>query len=363
MVNNNTTPVSVDALAVGRSSTNAFITVFSTRNPNSLDVNYTLQQRWYNTTLQSEWILTGFSVVSEVKTADWQPISASLASSETLSGNTGGPVGVDIFNNINVIGAGDLTVTGNPGTNTLTISQSGVVATSYVENSGTATPSGGVLNVLGGTGITTVGAGNTITINATTATPLTFTENTGTATPSANNINILGTGGITTSGAGSTVSITTSGTVATLYTEDTGTATPSGGNLNIVGGTGISTSGAGNTVTITATGANLIWTVIAASQTLAVNHGYVCGGGGTLSLALPAVSALGDIIEVTLDGSTGWVITQSAGQQIRLGSSTSTSGAGGSIASTAQGDTFRMVCRTANTLWQVLSSIGNITIV
>lgn len=40
------------------------------------------------------------------------------------------------------------------------------VATSYVENVGTAIPSGNILNVLGGVGITTSGAGNTITINS-----------------------------------------------------------------------------------------------------------------------------------------------------------------------------------------------------
>jgi len=293
----------------------------------------------------------------------WIEIATTLMGLDTLTGNTGGAVGVDASNNINIIGAGDLTVTGNPGTNTLTISQSGVVATSYVENSGTAIPAGGILNVLGGTGISTVGSGNTVTINATGAVPLTFTENAGSATPALNNLNILGTGGVTTSGAGSTVTITTTGSVATLYTENSGTATPSGGNLNIVGGTGITTSGAGSTVTITATGVSITWSVISASQTLAVNHGYVCGSGGTLSLALPATSAVGDIIEVTLDGSTGWIVTQAAGQQIRLGNSTSTLGVGGSLASTDQGDTLRMVCRTANTLWVVLSTMGNITVV
>ncbi len=41
----------------------------------------------------------------------------------------------------------------------------GTLATSYVENSGTAVPSGGVLNVLGNNGVTTSGSGNTITIS------------------------------------------------------------------------------------------------------------------------------------------------------------------------------------------------------
>lgn len=39
------------------------------------------------------------------------------------------------------------------------------VATTYTENTGTATPSANNLNVLGGTGISTAGSGSTITIN------------------------------------------------------------------------------------------------------------------------------------------------------------------------------------------------------
>lgn len=47
------------------------------------------------------------------------------AAIETLTGNTGGPVGPDGAFNINVVGADGVVVTGNAGTNTLTITQSG----------------------------------------------------------------------------------------------------------------------------------------------------------------------------------------------------------------------------------------------
>lgn len=40
----------------------------------------------------------------------------------TITGNTGGAVGADGSNNINVIGGGAISVAGSPGTNTLTIS-------------------------------------------------------------------------------------------------------------------------------------------------------------------------------------------------------------------------------------------------
>ncbi len=42
----------------------------------------------------------------------------------TITGNTGGAVGADGSNNINVVGGGAISVTGSPGTNTLTISSS-----------------------------------------------------------------------------------------------------------------------------------------------------------------------------------------------------------------------------------------------
>lgn len=110
-------------------------------------------------------------------------------------------------------------------------------------------------------------------------------------------------------------------------------------------------------------GRTVKWNIISANQTLATNNGYICvSPGGALSLALPATSNLGDLIEVTLDGATSWTITQAAGQQIRVGNQQTTAGVGGSLASTRQGDTIRMVCQTANLKWNVLSVVGSLTV-
>lgn len=48
-----------------------------------------------------------------------------LSAVDTLTGNSGGPIGVDGSNNINIIGAGGVTVSGNSSDHTLTISVSG----------------------------------------------------------------------------------------------------------------------------------------------------------------------------------------------------------------------------------------------
>jgi len=106
------------------------------------------------------------------------------------------------------------------------------------------------------------------------------------------------------------------------------------------------------------------WSVITLDQTAAVNNGYFCNKAGTLVLALPAASAVGDMIEVAnINTATGIQITQAAGQQIFIGNTNTTLGAGGSLTSTAVGDTLKLVCRTANTTYQVVSMIGNWTVV
>ncbi len=106
----------------------------------------------------------------------------------------------------------------------------------------------------------------------------------------------------------------------------------------------------------------LTWSVITADQTAAVNHGYICNKASTLALALPATSSVGDTIEVTgINTALGWQITQASGQQVFFGVVSSTLGATGTLTSSAVRDSIRMVCITANTTWQVLSSIGNIT--
>lgn len=194
-------------VANGIAPSTVFIEHFeATRDPTGNDIQYQIQQRWWNKLLRNEWVLIGFTSAGGVVQAIWEPVSSAVTT-EALEGNSGGPVGPDINNIIHTIGASPITVVGNPGTNTLTWQSDGTIATSYVENSGTAIPAGGILNVLGISGITTTGSGNTI-------------------------------------------DIATDGTVATSYVENTGTAVPSGGVLNVVGSGGITTTGSGNTITI-----------------------------------------------------------------------------------------------------------------
>lgn len=134
----------------------------------------------------------------------------------------------------------------------------------------------------------------------------------------------------------------------------------------ITAGTNISITNAAGSITIAATGAGgFSWNeVTGSSQNMSSNNGYIANKGTLVTLALPTTSAEGDEIAVVGKGGGGWAISQAAGQQIHVGSSASTLGAGGSLASTNQYDSIYMVCTVANTIWTVLGGVqGNITIV
>ncbi len=157
------------------------------------------------------------------------------------------------------------------------------------------------------------------------------------------------------------------GAVTGLVSDDAVVVLPNPitGDINVFGGTGIATTGNALTYTLTinSTAAGFNWNAISASQTLANKNGYICVGGTNLSLLLPATSIVGDILAISLDGSTSFSVTQAAGQQIRLGDVTTTLGVSGSISSLNQGDSIVLVCKQANTLWTCYGSMGNLTVV
>ncbi len=151
------------------------------------------------------------------------------------------------------------------------------------------------------------------------------------------------------------------GSVAEVVTMGTAATAGKLGTAVITAGTGISVTPGANTITIAATGMGAFtWSVIAADQTAAVNNGYFCNKAGTLALLLPAASAVGDTIEVANENTAlGVQFTQAAGQQILIGNTNTTLGATGTLTSSAVGDTLRIVCKVANTIWRVTSGWGN----
>ena len=97
---------------------------------------------------------------------------------------------------------------------------------------------------------------------------------------------------------------------------------------------------------------------------LIANMSYVADNGATLTtFTLPVTAPFATIIQVAGKSAGGWTIAQNVGQSINFGSIATTTGAGGSLSSSNKNDFVRLLCTTASTTWNVISSIGNITIV
>lgn len=128
-------------------------------------------------------------------------------------------------------------------------------------------------------------------------------------------------------------------------------------------GTGISISNGAGSITINGVGSGLTWSVITgASQAMSVNNGYIANRAGTVAFTLPTTSAVGDMVAVTgINTATGWSIAYTTNQQIFFGTSSATITTG-SLASTQIRDTVYLVCVVANLSWNVVSSVGNITV-
>src|SRR5690349_20408620 len=88
------------------------------------------------------------------------------------------------------------------------------------------------------------------------------------------------------------------GTIQFLEGNTGGAVGPDGsGIIHVIGAGTISVAGNAGTNTLTITDMDTSWSSVSSSQTMAVNMGYFCvSPGGALSLSLPPVSAIGDVI-------------------------------------------------------------------
>lgn len=130
----------------------------------------------------------------------------------------------------------------------------------------------------------------------------------------------------------------------------------------ITAGAGITVTNGANSITLSSNAISWIETT-GTSATAAVNTGYISNNVALVTFTLPAAAVIGSIIKITGKGAGGWRVSQNASGQINFGSLSTTSGTGGSISSTLQFDSIELVCITANNIWNVLSSVGNITVV
>lgn len=102
--------------------------------------------------------------------------------------------------------------------------------------------------------------------------------------------------------------------------------------------------------------------VTGTTQAMIADNGYRANNAALVTLTLPVTAAAGTVIRVVGVGTGGWRIAQNTGQQIVFGNTSTTSGNTGRLDSLHERDCVELLCITANSIWQVISSIGNIDV-
>ena len=304
------------------------------------------------------------------------------ASSISITGNSGGALTGNAFTftggttGLTFAGAGTTETLGG----TLAIANGGTNATSMANTDGVVyydgtrlvtTAVGTATNVL-----TSNGAGVAPTFQAVPASSISITGNSGGALTGNAFTFTGGTTGLTFSGAGTTETLTGTLAIANGGTNATSMGTTDG--VVYYDGTRLVTTTAGTAAQVlTSNGAGVAPTFQAVpssggmswseqtgtTQAMAVAHGYILNNAGVVTATLPATAAVGDIMAIVGKGTGGWLMAQNSGQTVHFGSVNTTTGAGGSLASTNRYDSLEIICTTANTDFVVRSSIGNLTVV
>ena len=127
----------------------------------------------------------------------------------------------------------------------------------------------------------------------------------------------------------------------------------------LTAGTGISITNAAGSITIASSAAGFAWIENTSSTVaMAVNTGYINSpASGSVVYTLPTTAAVGDVIEIVGNSGSGFSIAQNSGQSIRFGSSVSATGTGGSIESSNQYDSLRLVCTAADTSFRIVDAV------
>ena len=111
-------------------------------------------------------------------------------------------------------------------------------------------------------------------------------------------------------------------------------------------------------------GGVMTWsTEVAAAVNLANNHGYINGNAGLTTFTLPLIAPIGSTYIILGQGAGGWTIAQNAGQRVQLGAVLTTAGIAGSTSSAHSYAAATVICRVANTIFDVVTTTDNLNLV
>lgn len=192
-----------------------------------------------------------------------------------------------------------------------------------------------------------------LVIDAGTSVATTYTTDSGSATPSSNILNIVGGTGIATSGSSNIITINAASDVATTYTtDDSNTASASSNNINIFGGPGVTTTSSSDTITIN----SVVFSDQATSTSVTSDSGSFLTGGSAQTYTLPASPSDGELCIFVRVSDFDHVISAAGSQIIRIGSSSTS--AGGTVTSSSISDALTLRYRSTDTTWYATSIIG-----
>lgn len=138
-------------------------------------------------------------------------------------------------------------------------------------------------------------------------------------------------------------------------------ADPATGDIYIHGGTNVTTSGNAGTYTVTINAAgsgSFVWVLADSTPlTLTAQTGYSVQNASQVIFTLPTTCAFGEVIRIAGLSGSGWLININAGQTVIMG----TDAISTSISSDETGSCVELLCAVADTVFEVISSMGNIT--
>lgn len=152
--------------------------------------------------------------------------------------------------------------------------------------------------------------------------------------------------------------------VETITTPDSVVVVPdSNNNMNFLA-SGISITGSGSNVTFSVSAISSWVVVNTTSRQMANYTGYIANHPSLqVALSLPVTASVGSMVRIVGQGPAGWTVVQASGQTIYFGNKTSTTGLAGGLTSTNSKDCITLLCVIQDIGWQVIDSIGNITVI